>query len=112
MNEVDNSWFPKARFGLFSHVGIYSLLGRGEWALNREGIPVDEIWRQGNEFAVEEVRHPSTHVVEARRAPVHADSRSTPAVGYEPNWPEVNTYTPLPQEPGAERYHPTSRAAR
>ena len=59
LNEVDNSWLPKARFGLFSHYGIYSLPGRGERALNREGIPVDEIWRRGNEFAMEEVRHHS-----------------------------------------------------
>ena len=65
MNGVDNSWFPRARVGLFSHHLIY-LLGSGERALNREGFPVDDIWRHGNEFAVGEVRHHSTHVVEAR----------------------------------------------
>ena len=65
LNEVDNSWLPKARFGLCSHYGIYSQPGRGERGLSREGIPV-EIWGHGNEFAVEEVRHHSTHVVEAR----------------------------------------------
>ena len=34
--------FQAARFGLFIHYGLYSLLGRGEWVLNREQIPVDE----------------------------------------------------------------------
>jgi len=32
-------WFVAARYGLFVHWGLYSLLGRGEWVRNREGIP-------------------------------------------------------------------------
>ena len=24
-------WFPEARYGLFIHYGLYSLLARGEW---------------------------------------------------------------------------------
>ena len=35
-------WFYEARFGMFVHFGLYSLLGRGEWALYHEGIPRDE----------------------------------------------------------------------
>lgn len=31
-------WFADARLGMFCHYGPYSLLGRGEWARNREGI--------------------------------------------------------------------------
>ena len=34
--------FAASRFGVFVHFGLYSLLGRGEWALNREQIPLDE----------------------------------------------------------------------
>lgn len=34
------NWFTDARYGLFVHFGLYSLLGRGEWALNREQIPL------------------------------------------------------------------------
>lgn len=34
--------FTDARLGLFIHYGLYSILGRGEWALNREQIPLDE----------------------------------------------------------------------
>lgn len=31
--------FSKARYGMFVHFGLYSLLGRGEWVMNREEIP-------------------------------------------------------------------------
>jgi alpha-L-fucosidase len=32
--------FRRARYGLFLHYGVYSLLGRGEWVQFRETIPV------------------------------------------------------------------------
>ena len=35
-------WFTDARFGMFIHWGLYSLLGRGEWARYTEAIPPDE----------------------------------------------------------------------
>ncbi len=35
-------WFHQARFGMFIHWGLYSLGGRGEWAMYRERIPRDE----------------------------------------------------------------------
>lgn len=35
-------WFSEARFGLFMHYGLYSLLGRGEWVMLRETIPLAE----------------------------------------------------------------------
>lgn len=35
-------WWRKARFGMFVHWGLYSQLGRHEWAMNRERIPLDE----------------------------------------------------------------------
>jgi len=36
------AWFADAKFGLFMHYGLYSLLGRGEWVMLREKIPVAE----------------------------------------------------------------------
>jgi len=33
-------WFQDAKFGLFVHWGIYSILGDGEWVMNTQGIPV------------------------------------------------------------------------
>lgn len=35
-------WFRAARFGMFIHWGLYSQLGRHEWVMNRERIPVKE----------------------------------------------------------------------
>ena len=36
------AWWHEARFGMFVHWGLYSQLGRHEWVMNRECIPVDE----------------------------------------------------------------------
>lgn len=33
-------WFQDARFGLFVHWGIYSLLSDGEWVMNNRRIPI------------------------------------------------------------------------
>jgi len=35
-------WFRKARFGMFIHWGLYAQLGRHEWVMNRERIPMAE----------------------------------------------------------------------
>jgi alpha-L-fucosidase len=35
-------WWQEARFGMFIHWGLYSQLGRHEWVMNRERIPVRE----------------------------------------------------------------------
>jgi len=35
-------WFHEARFGLFLHFGLYSLLRRGEWVMYTERIPAAE----------------------------------------------------------------------
>jgi len=35
-------WFREARFGMFIHWGLYAQLGRHEWVMNRERIPVKE----------------------------------------------------------------------
>jgi len=36
------AWFQDIRFGMFIHWGLYSLLGRGEWVMHNERIPVTE----------------------------------------------------------------------
>src|ERR1700691_946917 len=35
-------WWHEARFGMFIHWGLYSVLGRHEWVMEDEGIPVSE----------------------------------------------------------------------
>ena len=39
------SWFRAARFGMFIHWGLYAQLGRHEWVMNLERIPVVEYER-------------------------------------------------------------------
>ncbi len=48
--EASLSWFRNARFGLFMHYGLYSLLERGEWVMFREQIPVEEYEKLKNRF--------------------------------------------------------------
>ncbi len=39
---MDTRWFESARYGMFVHYGLYSMLGRGEWVMNRERmVPAD-----------------------------------------------------------------------
>jgi len=43
-------WFEEARFGLFMHYGLYSILARGEWVMLRERIPVKEYEQLTEQF--------------------------------------------------------------
>ena len=43
-------WFTNARYGLFIHYGLYSLLGRHEWVQLREKIPVAEYAKLKDRF--------------------------------------------------------------
>src|SRR5579863_10666978 len=36
------SWWKAARFGMFIHFGVYSTIGRHEWVMEDEAIPVSE----------------------------------------------------------------------
>ena len=46
-------WFREAKFGLFIHYGLYSLLGRHEWVQFRERIPVAEYAKLKDKFTAE-----------------------------------------------------------
>ncbi|MCX5642824.1 MAG: alpha-L-fucosidase [Candidatus Omnitrophica bacterium] len=54
-------WFNQARFGMFIHWGLYSLLGRGEWTMLMERIPPDEYAKladqSGMKYMVLTTRH-------------------------------------------------------
>ncbi|MDP6039780.1 MAG: alpha-L-fucosidase [Candidatus Latescibacteria bacterium] len=43
-------WFRDARYGLFLHYGLYSVLGRHEWVQLREKIPVAEYAKLMDDF--------------------------------------------------------------
>jgi alpha-L-fucosidase len=44
------AWWRDAKFGLFMHWGVYSILGRGEWVQWSEQIPVDEYAKLAGQF--------------------------------------------------------------
>jgi len=41
-NREARAWFQEARFGLFIHWGVYSVLGRGEWVMQNDKMPISE----------------------------------------------------------------------
>ncbi len=43
-------WWHEARFGMFIHFGLYSVLGQHEWAMEEEGIPVAEYQLLAKQF--------------------------------------------------------------
>jgi alpha-L-fucosidase len=43
-------WFEDAKFGLFVHWGVYSLVGKGEWVMNNDKIPISEYEKLPPEF--------------------------------------------------------------
>jgi len=43
-------WFHEARFGMFIHWGLYSILGRGEWAMLNERIPAADYAKLAGRF--------------------------------------------------------------
>ncbi len=47
-------WWREARFGMFVHYGLYSQLGRNEWVMACENIPVSEYEKLADTFAPKE----------------------------------------------------------
>jgi alpha-L-fucosidase len=45
------AWWRDAKFGLFMHWGVYSIMGRGEWAQWQEQIPVDQYAKLADQFS-------------------------------------------------------------
>ncbi len=50
MISKDLDWFVKARLGLFVHYGLYSILERGEWVMNRERLSHEEMRALAQQF--------------------------------------------------------------
>ena len=40
-NLAARQWFEDAKFGLFIHWGVYSILADGEWVMQRKNIAID-----------------------------------------------------------------------
>jgi len=44
------TWFQDARFGMFIHWGLYSLIGKQEWVMHTDRIPVPEYEKLAAQF--------------------------------------------------------------
>ncbi len=43
-------WFEQARFGMFIHWGVYSVMGDGEWVMHQKKIPIGEYEKLAPKF--------------------------------------------------------------
>ena len=50
LSEEEKQWFRDAKFGMFIHWGIYSMLGKGEWVLFNERLDVKEYEKLADDF--------------------------------------------------------------
>jgi alpha-L-fucosidase len=50
LSENDMQWWRNAKFGLFIHFGLYSILGRGEWVMFNERIDTADYSLLRNRF--------------------------------------------------------------
>ena len=41
-NLAARTWFQDAKFGMFIHWGVYSVLGDGEWVMDNRKMPITE----------------------------------------------------------------------
>ena len=48
------AWWRDARFGIFVHFGLFSLIGRNEWVQAWEGIPPEEYALLADKFCPKE----------------------------------------------------------
>lgn len=66
-NRKAREWFQDARFGLFIHWGIYSVLGDGEWVMNNHKMTVAEYEKIAPRFNPTQY-HPAAWVALAKAA--------------------------------------------
>ena len=54
LSKNDMQWWRDAKFGLFIHFGLYSILGRGEWVMWQEQIDTADYAKLRDKFTVKE----------------------------------------------------------
>ncbi len=54
LDEKDMQWFRDAKFRMFIHWGLYSMLGKGEWVLFNEQLDVKQYAALAEDFSAKE----------------------------------------------------------
>ena len=68
------AWWHAAKFGMFIHWGLYSVLGQHEWAMEAEGIPIPQYELMAKHFNPKpNAARDWAKAGEASRAEVHGD---------------------------------------
>ena len=52
LSQKDMQWWKDAKFGLFIHFGLYSVLGQGEWAMFNRRMDTSEYGKLKDSFTV------------------------------------------------------------
>ena len=72
-------WWHDARFGMFIHWGLYSVIGRHEWVMENEAIPVVGVRGPRQALPAEAERRPRLGAAGPPRRPeVHGDDDQAP----------------------------------
>src|SRR6476469_8283251 len=50
LKEKDMQWFRDAKFGMFIHWGLYSIMGQGEWGMFNKRIDIDKYAELAKQF--------------------------------------------------------------
>ena len=71
-NSIDSratpAWFSDAKFGIFIHWGVYSVLGDGEWVMRIKKIPIGEYEQLPARFSPTEFNDPNGWPAQRPRA--------------------------------------------
>ena len=72
-------WWHDAKFGMFIHWGLYSVLGRHEWVMEMEGIPAAEYQEMARSLQSQTKRRARLGAArQARRHEVYGDDHQAP----------------------------------
>ena len=78
-NAQARHWFEDAKFGLFIHWGVYSLLGKGEWVMDHDKLPISEYAKLPPRFNPTQVRRRCLgQAGQIGRGEIHHDHRQAP----------------------------------
>ena len=71
-------WWHAAKFGMFIHFGVYSTIGRHEWVMEDEAIPIGEYTAHAGRSIRCELPARVGQAGQGRRHEVHGDDDEAP----------------------------------
>ena len=78
LSEEQMKWFRDAKFGMFIHWGVYSMLGKGEWVLMNEHLDVRKYETLKDDFLAEILMRNSGQKCKGSGDEVHGADNTPP----------------------------------